>query len=131
MFVSVCISRVYHNKHQTSLSLRPPPSLEPLPTIAIWSIGSTGGNVGEHASLEALVDKLDRCLQPEFWSISSTGSWVDLEAGERKYKVDWFTRVPSLPPLLPSILPHAACCPSQEGYQMPINSATRRHDDNK
>ena len=66
MFVCVYISRVYSNKHQMPLSLQPPPpSLEPLPTVAIWSIGSTGGNVGEHAFFEALVDRLDRCLQPE------------------------------------------------------------------
>ena len=64
MFVCVYISRVYSNKHQTPLSLQPPPpSLEPLLTVAIWSIGSTGGNVGEHASsLSYLVDKLDRAL---------------------------------------------------------------------
>ena len=137
-YLSLCVSLVYITTNIKRPFLfdhqPPPPSLEPLPTIAIWSIGSTGGNFGENASLEALVDKLDRCLQPEFWSISSTGSWVDLEAGERKYKVDWFTCVPSLPPLLPSILPHAVCCPSQEGYQMPtrtFNSTTRRHYDNK
>ena len=114
--LSLCVSLVYITTNIKCPFLFdhqwPPPFLEPLPTIAIWSIGSTRGNVGEYASLEALVNKLDQCLQPEFWSISSTGSWVDLEAGERKCKVDWFTHVLSLPLLLPSILPHAACCAS-------------------
>jgi len=62
MFVSVWISQVYiRNKHQTPLSLQPPPRATRYRCSLVDRLDR--GNVGGDASLEALVDKLDRCLQ--------------------------------------------------------------------
>ena len=71
----VCLDMQQTSNASFSSTTTTTSSLEPPPPVAIWSIGSTGGNVGGHASLEALVDKLDRTITGyESFDLSKTHS---------------------------------------------------------